>query len=87
MLREEPRLRAFENSVLRRIFGSSRDKMRGKWRKLHSKELHILYSSPNIITQIKSKLMGWAGRVVRMGQERKVYKVLVRKPKGNKNHS
>jgi hypothetical protein len=83
----EHRLRVFENRVLRRIFGSNRGEVTGEWRKLHSEDLYILYSSPNIITQIKSRQMRWAGRVVRIGKERKVYKVLVRKPKGNKNHS
>jgi hypothetical protein len=53
---------------------------------LHNEELHILYSSPNIIKQIKLRRMRWAGNVARMGEERKVYKVLVGKPEG-KNHS
>jgi hypothetical protein len=52
-LREEHRLRVFENRVLRRIFGPKRDEVTGEWRKLHNEELHILYSSPNIIRQIK----------------------------------
>jgi hypothetical protein len=47
------RLRVFENRVLRRIFGPKRDEATGEWRKLHNEELHILYSSPNIIRQIK----------------------------------
>jgi hypothetical protein len=54
----------------------------GEWRKLHNEELHNLYSSPDIIRQIKSRRMRWAGHVARMGEERKLYKVLVRKPKG-----
>jgi hypothetical protein len=54
-LREENRLRVFENRILRRIFGPKRDEVTGKWRKLHTKELHILYSAPNIIRQIKSR--------------------------------
>jgi hypothetical protein len=53
-LREEHRLRVFENRVLRRIFRSKRDEVMGEWRKLHNEKLHILYSSPNIIRQIKS---------------------------------
>jgi hypothetical protein len=65
----------FENRVLRRIFGPKRDEVTGVWRKLHSEELHITYSSPNIIRQIKSRRMRWAGHVARMGEERKVYKV------------
>jgi hypothetical protein len=50
----------FKNRVLRRIFGPKRDEVTGEWRKLHSEELHILYSSPNIIRQIKSNRMRWA---------------------------
>jgi hypothetical protein len=65
--REEHRLRVFENRVLRRIFGPTRDEVTGEWRKLNSGELHNLYSSPNIIRQIKSRRMRWAGHVARMG--------------------
>jgi hypothetical protein len=54
-LREEHRLRVFENRVLRRIFGPKRDEVTGEWRKLHSKELHNLHSSPDIIRQVKSR--------------------------------
>jgi hypothetical protein len=54
-LREENRLRVFENRVVRRIFGPKTDEVTGEWRKLHNEELHILYSSPNIIRQIKSR--------------------------------
>jgi hypothetical protein len=54
-LREEHRLRVFENRVLSRIFGKKRDKVTGKWRKLHNEGLHILYASLNIIRQIKSR--------------------------------
>jgi hypothetical protein len=70
----------FKNRVLRRIFGPKRDEVTGEWRKLHSEELHILYSSPNIIRQIKSRRMRWAGHVARMGEERNVYRVLMGKP-------
>jgi hypothetical protein len=63
--------------VVHRIFGPKRDEVTGEWRKLHSEELHILYLSPNIIRQIKSRRMRWAGHVARMGEERKVYRVLV----------
>jgi hypothetical protein len=80
-IREEHRLRVFENMVLRRIFGPKRDEVTGEWRKLHDEELHNLYSSPDIIRQVKSKRMRWTGHVERMGEERKVYKVLVGKPK------
>jgi hypothetical protein len=59
----------FENRVLRRIFGSKRDEVRGELRKLHNEELYILYSSANIIRQIKSRRMRWAGHVARMGEE------------------
>jgi hypothetical protein len=83
-LREEHRLRVVENRVLRRIFGPKRDEVTGEWRKLHNKELHILYSSPDIIRQVKSRRMRWAGHVARMGEERKVYKVLVGKPEGKR---
>jgi hypothetical protein len=76
-LTEEHRLRVFENRVLRRIFGPTRDEVTGKWRKLHSEDLHILNSSPNIIKQIISRIMRWAGYVTRMVEERKVYRVLV----------
>jgi hypothetical protein len=74
----------FENTVLRRIFGPKRDEVTGEWRKLHSEELHNLYLSPDIIRQVKSRRMRWAGHVARMGEERKLYKVLVGKPKGKR---
>jgi hypothetical protein len=78
-LREEHRLRFFENRVLRRIFGPKREED-GSWRKLHNDELHSLYSSPNITRVIKSRRMRWAGHVARMGEGRGVYRVLVRRP-------
>jgi hypothetical protein len=65
--REEHRLRVFENRVLRGIFGPKRDEVTGEWRKLQNGELHNLYSSPDIIWQIKSRRMMWAGHVARMG--------------------
>jgi hypothetical protein len=70
-LREEHRLRAFENRVLKGIFGPKRDDIT-EWRKLHNEELHNLYSSPNIIRQIKSWRMSWAGHVARIGEDRKM---------------
>jgi hypothetical protein len=73
----------FENRVLRRIFGPKRDEVTGEWRKFHNEELHNLYSSPDI-RQVKSRRMRWAGHVAHMGEERKVYKVLVGKPEGKR---
>jgi hypothetical protein len=74
----------FENRFLRRIFGPKRDEVTGEWRKLHSEELHSLYSAPDIISQVKSKGMRWAGHVTHKGEERKVYKGLVGKPEGKR---
>jgi hypothetical protein len=81
-LREEHRLRVFENRVLRRIFGPKWDEVTGEWRKMHNEELLNFYSSPDIIRQIKSRRMRWAGHVARMGEERNVYRVLVGKLEG-----
>jgi hypothetical protein len=83
-LREEHRLRVFDNRVLRRIFGPKTAEVTGEWRKLHSEELHNLSLSANIVKQIKSRRMRWAGCVAHMGEEKKLYKVLVRKLKGKK---
>jgi hypothetical protein len=82
--REEHKLRVFENRVLRRIFGPKRDEVTGEWRKLHSEELHNLYSSPGIIRRVKSRQVRWAEHVARMGEERNVYKVSVGKPEGKR---
>jgi hypothetical protein len=79
-LREEHRLRVFEIRVLRGIFGPKRDEVTGEWRKLHSGELHNIYSSPDIIRQIKSRRMRWAGHVAWIGEGRNLYRVLVGKP-------
>jgi hypothetical protein len=65
-LGEEHRMRVFENRVIRRISGPKRNEVTGKWRMLHSEELHILYPSPNIIRQIISRKMRWAGHVAQM---------------------
>jgi hypothetical protein len=81
-LREEHRLRVFENIVLR-IFGPKREE-NGSWRKLHNDELHSLYSSPNIVRMIKSRRMRWEGHVARMEEGRGVYRVLVGRPKGER---
>jgi hypothetical protein len=80
-LREEHRLRVFENRVLRRIFGPKR-KEDGSWRKLHNDELHGLYYSPNVVWVIKSRRMRWAGHVARMGEGRGVHRILVGRPEG-----
>jgi hypothetical protein len=77
-LREECRLGVFENKVLRRIFGPKRDEVTGEWRRLHNKELYALYSSPNTIQVIKTRLR-WAGHVARMKKKRAVYRVLMGK--------
>jgi len=83
-LREERKLRVFQNMVLRRIFGPRRDDVTGEWRRLHNEELNDLYSSPNIVLVIKSRRMRWAGHVACMGDERGVYRVLVGKPEGKR---
>jgi hypothetical protein len=83
-LREEHRLRVFENRVLRRIFGPKRDEVKGEWRKLHKKELRDLYSSLSIIRMIKSRRMRWAGHVARMGEKWNGYRLLVGKPEGKR---
>jgi hypothetical protein len=62
-LREDHRLRVFENRVLSKMYGPKRDEVMGDWRKLHNEELHNLYSSTNIIRMIKSRRMRWAGHV------------------------
>jgi len=68
-LREEHRLRMFENRMLGRIFGLKRDEVRREWRKLYNDELSDLHSSPNIVWVIKSRKMKWAGHVARKGGE------------------
>jgi hypothetical protein len=83
-LREEQRLRVFEDRVLRRIFGPRRDEVTGEWRRLHNEELNDLYSSPNIIQVIKSRRMRWAGHVTRMGEKRGAYRILVGRPEGRR---
>jgi len=70
--------------VLRKIFGPRRDEVTGEWRRLHNEELNDLYSSPNTVRVIKSRRFRWAGHVVRMGEERRVYRVFVGKPQGRR---
>jgi hypothetical protein len=78
-LREEHRLRVFENRVLRRVFGPKRDEVTGDW--MHNEELHNLYSSPSIIrNEVKKDEMG--GHAARMGEKRNAYRISVGKPKG-----
>jgi hypothetical protein len=68
-LREERRLKVVEIRVLRRVFGPKRAEVTGEWRKLHNEELNDLYSLPNIVRAVKSRIMRWAGHVVCMGRE------------------
>ena len=83
-LREERRLRVFENMVLRKIFGPKTDEVTGEWRKLHNEKLNGLYSSPNIVRMKKSRRVRWAVHVARMGERRGVHRVLVGKPEGKR---
>jgi hypothetical protein len=84
-LRDVHRLRVFENTVLRRIFGPKRDKVTGEWRKLHkTKEPDDLYSLPNIILVIKSRRMRWVAHVAHMRERRDAYRVWVGKPEGKR---
>jgi hypothetical protein len=83
-LREEHRLRVFENRVLRRVFGPKRDEVTGEWRKLHNEELSDRSSLPNIVRGVKSIRMRWAGHVTHMGEGRGVHRVLVGKPEGKR---
>jgi hypothetical protein len=79
-LREERRLRVFENGMLRRMFGPKRDEVTGEWRKLYNEELNNLYSSSTIIMVIKLRRMRWTGHVARMMERRDAYRVSVGKP-------
>jgi len=69
-LREDRKLRVFEDMMLRRIFGPRRDEVTGEWRILNNEDLNDLYPSPNIVRVIKSRRMRWAGHVTRMDEER-----------------
>jgi hypothetical protein len=81
-LREEHRLRVFENRMQRRIFGPKRDEVTREWRKLHNEEFRELYSSPSIIRMIKSRRIRGEGHVARMGEKRDAFRLLVGKPEG-----
>jgi len=83
-LREERKLRVFENMVMRRIFGPRRDEVTEEWSRLHNEELNNLYSSPNIVQVIKSRRMRWAGHVARLCEEKGVYRVLMGEPEGRR---
>jgi len=83
-LREERKLRVFENMVLRRIFEPRRDEVTGEWRRLLNEELNDLYSSPNFVWVIQSRRMRWTGHVAHMGEEKGVYRVLVGKLEGKR---
>jgi hypothetical protein len=83
-LREERRLRVFENRVLRRVSESKRDEVTGEWRKFHNEEVSDLYYLPNIVRVVKSRRMRWAGHVARMGEGRGFHRVLVGKPEGKR---
>jgi hypothetical protein len=72
----------FDNRVLRKIFGPKKDEITVEWRKLHNEELCDSYPSPNKIRVIKSRIMGWAGNVARMGNRRGAYRVLLGRPEG-----
>ena len=82
-MKEEHRLRAFENKVLRRIFGLKRDTLTAEWRKLHSEELNDQHSSPNIRVS-KWRRMRWVGNVTCMGERRGAYRISVGKPEGKR---
>ena len=79
-MREERRLRVFENRVLRGIFGPKRDEVTGEWRKLHNGELNDMYCPPNIFRVIKSRIIRWPWHVACMGDKKGVYRVLMGKP-------
>jgi len=74
----------FENRVLRKIFGPKRDEVTGEWRKLHNKEINVLYPSPSIVRMIKSRRMRRVGHAARMGESRGVCRVYLRQPEGNR---
>jgi hypothetical protein len=84
-LREENRLRVFENKVLSVIFGLKSDEVMGAWRKLHNEDLHDLYSSSSLIRIIKLR-MSWMGHAAQVGEKRTICRLLVGKPEKKTNH-
>ena len=84
ILREEQRLRMFENRVLRRVFDPKRDEVKGEWRKLRNEELRDLYPLLKIVRVVISRRMRWAGHVAHIGEERGVHRVLMGKPEGKR---
>jgi hypothetical protein len=84
-LREEHRLRVFENRVVRRVFGPKKDEVAGGWRRLHNEELHNLYASPDLIRVIKSRRLRWAVHVARIREMRNRYNALVGKSEGKRS--
>ena len=83
-MKEERRLRVFENMMLRRIFGPKRNEVTGEWRELHNEELNDLHFSLKFVRVITLRRTKWAVQVARMGERRGVYRVLVRKPEGKR---
>ena len=83
-MRDERRLREFDNRMLRRVFGPKRDEVTGQWRKLRNEESNDLYLSPSTVRVIKSRRMRWTGHVARVRKRRGIYRVLVGKPKGKR---
>ena len=81
-MREELRLKVFENRVLGRIFGPKRYEVTREWRKLHNEELNDLYSSADIVRVIIWRRMRWAGHVARIEEGGGAYRILVGKPEG-----
>jgi hypothetical protein len=83
-IREELRLRVFENRVLKKRFSPKKDEVTGGWRKLHNEKLHNPYSSPSIIIMIKPRSMRWAGHIALIDEKRNACRLLVGKPEGKR---